>query len=181
LAAGLLVCCTPLLTHPIARVFKTTGLADESSQIAELQEELKKVQTEQEALPSLLADVRLSLEAELAAAESRAQDMAKKEITANKTLKGVQTGLNMYREYLGLDFEHNDGEHMNIVFTHLDSGAPERRFSVAIRVQGDKYEATSSTPPLDSLPELVDELNASNDFSAFVRKTRAQFADSLPT
>lgn len=156
-------------------IFFSAGLTDEQIQIKELEEELSKVQAEQNELPGLLAEVRSELETETSAAEARSRSVAAREASAQKTLRGVQTALEMYKQRLGLEFENSEGNTMEITFTKLDSTDPNRKFVLKICVEDDTYDAVDCNPPLKNISELVDELNYSDDFSRFVRKLRKSF------
>jgi hypothetical protein len=123
--------------HPLP-----AGLHDEKEQIADLEAELAKVQAEQAALPALLAEVEAALASEADAAEADAADLEAKEAAQQKTMDGVNGALEMYERRLGLSFVHQTASGvLDIIFTQVDPGAPERPFKVAIKVQDDdRYE-----------------------------------------
>ena len=85
-------------------------------------------------------------------------------------------GAALYKK-LGLDFERVENDQLRLCFTQIDSRAPAREFSLQVRVDAnDVYHVTRVEPSVgEALPRLVEELNASNDFSRFVRSMRAQF------
>lgn len=155
-----------------------SGLTDENAQIQDLEAELQKVQAEQDTLPGLIAEVSSELESETSMAEARGRSVDAKETSAKKTLRGVQTVLEMYRDRLALEFENSEGDTMNIIFTKLDPVDASRRFVLKIRVDDDTYEALDCVPPLQDLQDLVDELNSNDNFSKFIRSLRKAFSDA---
>ena len=93
-----------------------------------------------------------------------------------QTLAELQKGINTYRNLLGLHFERVGEERLRLVFTHIDDKDPSRTFSFQVFVDPhDKYHVEDCTPTLPELPQLISQLNGSNDFSAFVRGARKAF------
>ena len=71
-------------------------------------------------------------------------------------------------------------EELTVEFTQIDRSEPERAFTFAVHVGADnKYSATRCDPAVEGVGALVEKLNASNDFSAFVRLMRAAFQRGL--
>eukprot|EP00908_Phaeocystis_cordata_P000661 Transcript_10724.p6 GENE.Transcript_10724~~Transcript_10724.p6 ORF type:complete len:87 (-),score=54.36 Transcript_10724:514-774(-) len=82
----------------------------------------------------------------------------------------------MYKKWLGLEFERVEDERLRIVFTHVDPQAPTRAFTFYVYVDAsDRYHVVRCEPAIPDVQSLVDALNASNDFSAFVRNMRKKF------
>jgi hypothetical protein len=93
-------------------------------------------------------------------------------------LQELTRGVAFYRR-LGLEFDKIHDDRLRMVFTLLDRTAPDRRFTFNVRISaGDAYEVDGVDPPLPpaEVGAMVAALNASNDFSAFVRGMRARFA-----
>lgn len=153
------------------------GLHNEDDEIQTLQEELDKVQAEQSTLPSLIEEVQIALDAEAQQAQKQAKRVDSKEKATEKTLSGVQRALQMYEDRLGLKFYHNDiNEEFSIVFTQLDPSHPSKEFKATILVlEGDRYKLCSSSPFLSNGQALIDELNATNNFSNFITALRKSF------
>lgn len=114
-----------------------------------LEEELAKIQSEQNKLPGLLAEVQEALETETRDAERHSRQLETKRGTREKTLSGVNRALKMYEERLGLEFHHNGGsEELAIVFTHIDAKDATRPFHIAIKVlENDRYEGEYTLCP----------------------------------
>ena len=84
-------------------------------------------------------------------------------------------GAALYKK-LGLDFERVENDQLRLCFTQVDAARPQREFSLQVRVDAnDVYHVTRVEPGVAALPALVEELNATNDFSRFVRSMRAAF------
>ena len=88
---------------------------------------------------------------------------------------GQFDGSALYKK-LGLDFERVENDQLRLCFTQVDAARPQREFSLQVRVDAnDVYHVTRVEPGVAALPALVEELNATNDFSRFVRSMRAAF------
>ena len=85
-------------------------------------------------------------------------------------------GIQLYQQRLGLQFDKVGDDRLRLTFTMLDPNRAERAFWLEVRVTaGDRYVAEQCEPPVADLPMLTEQLNASNDFSAFVRTMRHRF------
>ncbi len=77
---------------------------------------------------------------------------------------------------LGLKFRRAPDDRVQLVFSAIDPDDPAREFSFSVHVGPDEvYTVSDCEPALPELPGLVDALNRSNDFSAFVQRMRAAF------
>jgi hypothetical protein len=87
-------------------------------------------------------------------------------------------GLDAFKR-LGLDFENvaGAGSNIRVVFTRVDAADAARRFAfdVAVSPSDDTYTVLGCDPPVPALADLVAQLNASNNFAAFVQRMRAEF------
>ena len=91
-------------------------------------------------------------------------------------------GLDAYAR-LGLAFEDvaaepgaAAGNNLRVVFTLIDPAAPARRFTFNVHVSADDtYAITACEPRVAALPALLEQLNATNAFSAFVQQMRREF------
>ena len=88
----------------------------------------------------------------------------------------LDRGISLYKARLGLAFDKVGDDRLRLTFTCIDPTDPERAFCLEVCVTvGDHYVVQSCEPTLTELPGLVHTLNASNDFSAFVRAVRKGF------
>ena len=85
-------------------------------------------------------------------------------------------GRDFYRKYLGLDFQRVDDDRLRFVFTKIDPNAFERQFVFGVFIdQHNRYQLVECEPRIDNTEALLDELNDTNNFSAFVQQIRAKF------
>ena len=168
---------TAASTTTITHTHMHAGLNDEKEQIADLEAELAKVQAEQAALPSLVAEVQVALEQETSSAAADAADLNAREKSQQKVLSGIEGALNMYKNRLGLSFAKNKTTGaMEAVFSQLDPTSPSRQFTVAFKISSDnRYAVTGCDPPLSNIQLLTDELNATDNFREFIKAVRTSF------
>jgi hypothetical protein len=75
-----------------------------------------------------------------------------------------------------------DNNKLRLIFTQLDSSQPSKEFSFAVHIdEGDRYMVEECQPPLDAalVDGLVKQVNANNDFSAFVKGMRRAFKGTV--
>jgi Chromosome segregation protein Spc25 len=103
-------------------------------------------------------------------------------------LNNLTRGVVLYK-HLGLEFERvgddassssssSSGAHLKLIFTQIDAAAPAAQFTFTVAVDAaDTYGVYDCAPPVPDagLQGLLRELNASNDFSAFVCGMRREF------
>jgi Chromosome segregation protein Spc25 len=106
-------------------------------------------------------------------------------------LNNLTRGVVLYK-HLGLEFERvgddtssassssssSSGAHLKLIFTQIDAAAPAAQFTFTVAVDAaDTYGVYDCAPPVSEsvLQGLLRELNASNDFSAFVCGMRREF------
>mmetsp|Transcript_15347 Transcript_15347/g.29750 ORF Transcript_15347/g.29750 Transcript_15347/m.29750 type:complete len:236 (-) Transcript_15347:499-1206(-) len=84
-------------------------------------------------------------------------------------------GAMLYKK-LGLEFHREDNSRLRLSFTQIDPRDPERVFFFVIFVDKDDcYHVEQVQPGVGSISDLIRKLNATNDFSGFVRSMRAKF------
>jgi len=79
---------------------------------------------------------------------------------------------------LGLDFERIQDDKLRVVFSLLDPARPDAKFAFTLWVTpAETYAVDEVAPalPAPQLGALLQELNAGNNFSAFVQKMRRAF------
>lgn len=158
-----------------------SGLQNEETAIQTLESELAKVQAEQNSLPTLISEVKAMLSVEQQAAEAEAQEISIRELSQDKSLSGIKSTLVMYKERLGLYLQQNkDSGSLEIGFRHINKDDPDQQYKVTVRILEDNlFQVLSCEPKINSLEDLVDTLNADNDFAAFIRNIRRAFVNSL--
>lgn len=90
-------------------------------------------------------------------------------------IRELQKSLSFYRKF-GLNFEKVANQKLRLTFTLIDPRDHAREFWFSLQVNGhDQYRVDECSPPVEALPMLLANLNASNDFSAFVIEMRKAF------
>ncbi|TDL22141.1 hypothetical protein BD410DRAFT_770657 [Rickenella mellea] len=80
-------------------------------------------------------------------------------------------------QWLRCVVEGVDKDKLLVRFTHIDESAPDRDFCIVIDVSSRTYKVPMSTPPLPTLPILVDELNRTRDVYLFIKTVRRAFQE----
>ncbi|GIL50233.1 hypothetical protein Vafri_6461 [Volvox africanus] len=81
-----------------------------------------------------------------------------------------------FTERFGLHFRSQTPGDFTVVMTHIDPKDHKKEFSVAVRMApNDVYTVTKCDPHVPDLDELVNEVNRTNDFAAFVKAVRSRF------
>ncbi|KAL5525865.1 hypothetical protein ACEPAG_7202 [Sanghuangporus baumii] len=97
------------------------------------------------------------------------------------TVKCMQELLQFKLESVQCDFDLEGVEQDMLLlrFRCIDPIEPQREFSLVIALSDRQYHVPLSTPPIPTLPLLVDQLNKSQDLYSFVRSVRARFVEMV--
>ena len=111
-------------------------------------------------------------------------DLEESSAARQQRLGALQQAVRLYRDRLGLAFHSSPPEalkeELSVEFAQIDRSEPERAFTFAVHVGADnRYSVTRCEPELEGVGVLVEQLNTSNDFSAFVRTMRTAFQRGL--
>ena len=149
---------------------------EESQRMEELRRELQRLTAIQATLPPEEQQLSRQLEQQRLLLQERERAFQQNNLQNEQKLSELQKGGAMYKKWLGLEFERVEDERLRIVFTHVDPQAPTRAFTFYVYVDSsDRYHVVKCEPEVHDVQSLVDALNASNDFSAFVRNMRKRF------
>ncbi|KAJ3820224.1 chromosome segregation protein Spc25-domain-containing protein [Lentinula raphanica] len=105
-------------------------------------------------------------------------DKGKERSTLNSHASRVTLELHAYEKLLACTIEGMEKEQLLISFKRVDISNPERELSFVLDVSGPNYRVVKTSPPLLSLPLLVDRLNATQDIFAFIVQIRPEFYKS---
>ncbi|XP_015913869.2 kinetochore protein Spc25 [Parasteatoda tepidariorum] len=87
--------------------------------------------------------------------------------------------LNLYRKNLGFRMgttkDDEDGSDITFVFNNISKKNPQQIFSISLMTDGVEYKVTDCQPAIDSLDELVMDLNNSNNLEKFIIQIRRKF------
>ncbi|KAJ4481056.1 chromosome segregation protein Spc25-domain-containing protein, partial [Lentinula aciculospora] len=102
-------------------------------------------------------------------------DKGKERSTLNSHASRVAPELHAFENLLACAIEGMEKEQLLISFRCVDISDPNREFSFILDVSGTNYKVVKTSPPLPSLPLLVDKLNITQDIFAFIVQTRQEF------
>ncbi|CAL1287983.1 unnamed protein product [Larinioides sclopetarius] len=113
---------------------------------------------------------------------SKSVDQAKRAATTLEKKKVLRAKLyDLYKYNLGFEIKPLRGglneEQSEIMFSfhHINKSKPEEEYNFILVLNGEKYNVKLCTPQIKGIPELLVELNETNDLSAFVIQVRRNF------
>ncbi|KAJ3861121.1 chromosome segregation protein Spc25-domain-containing protein [Lentinula novae-zelandiae] len=102
-------------------------------------------------------------------------DKDKERSTLNTHASRVAPELHAYETLLACSIEGMEKEQLLISFRGVDISGPDREFSFILDVSCHDYKVVKTSPPLPSLPLLVDKLNVTQDIFTFIVQIRQEF------
>ncbi|XP_013421913.1 kinetochore protein Spc25 [Lingula anatina] len=142
----------------------------------QLREDIGTVTTETD---SLLREKELAME-EMKSMQEYIQKQ-KELITAqeqatHQRLDELQKASEWFKDRLGIQFKKTSGNRLQMVFTCIDPKDTSRPFFFSVKIEADgTYTVSDCEPEIENLPELVEKLNATNNFRSFVITMRTLF------
>ncbi|KAK8536997.1 hypothetical protein V6N13_041948 [Hibiscus sabdariffa] len=85
----------------------------------------------------------------------------------------IQEAISWYNRVLGFQIEGGHG--VKFTFNNIYLKNPKQEYSFTIRHANDAYSVLDCNPHLNSIEELINELNNTNDLFSFVRIMREKF------
>lgn len=153
---------------------------DEMAQVAaSLEREKEELEGQLAHLPTAVETLHMAKQAERAEVEQENANVVDEEHKNERKLNALEQAVACYSARLGLKFEHTDAEELVLVFTLVDETNPKREFRAKVKVHPTtgQYELTGCEPDFDddAKRRMVNELNTTEDFGAFVRSVRRIF------
>jgi len=111
-----------------------------------------------------------------------AESLKKRVVLSQQTTIDDLTRGILNNKYLGLDFQKAEHDALRFVFTQIDPNESSREFYFTIKTNElDEYEVLTCEPAVDNalLEDLRQQLNESDDMSAFVREMRKVFVNMV--
>jgi len=141
------------------------------------------LEKENASLPVELASLEFKVKEELELVKLQQAALDASNLNNTDTTHCLEGGHEMYQNRLGLKFERLSDGCLVIKMWQIDPANPGKQFRFSIRLNEDEsYNVKDCEPMVENLEELVEELNASNSLSLFVRSVRkewrAQVADA---
>lgn len=92
---------------------------------------------------------------------------------------GVATEFAAYQSCLCCHIEGVEADQLLIRFSHVDEANPDREFSFVLDVSAPSYNVITTTPPLPTLPILLNDLKETGNIYRFIKLMRMAFSESL--
>mmetsp|Transcript_5066 Transcript_5066/g.12998 ORF Transcript_5066/g.12998 Transcript_5066/m.12998 type:complete len:232 (-) Transcript_5066:190-885(-) len=150
-------------------------LKAQQRKVTDLQHDLENLRNSENALETQMSGIRAKKTAALGTVEA-AQEAVQVEQDKQAHQRELLTrGARLYKK-LGIDFDNIGGKRMRVTYTKVDPADPARVFYfITMVTDDDAYIVEQVHPGVGSVQDLLDDLNASNDFSLFVRSMRKRF------
>ncbi|XP_055948958.1 kinetochore protein Spc25-like [Argiope bruennichi] len=93
----------------------------------------------------------------------------------------------LYKHNLGFEIKplkggsYEEQTEMMFSFHHINKSKPEDEYKFILVLKGQIYDVKSCNPPIKGINGLLEELNKTNDLSAFVVQVRRSFCATVTT
>ncbi|EFJ44453.1 hypothetical protein VOLCADRAFT_121319, partial [Volvox carteri f. nagariensis] len=155
-------------------------LQDEEEEAVRTEERLAGTKAEESTLKRRLeaAQVHLRKRQEVYRQQLEGMESVNKE--RQQQLDNLRQQSALFGERFGLHFRTRVPGEFTVVMTCIDARDPDKEFCVAVRMAlGDVYTVTKCEPLVPDLDELVDQVNRTNDFGAFVKASSVEFVEGI--
>ncbi|XP_058964527.2 kinetochore protein Spc25-like [Pocillopora verrucosa] len=157
-------------------------LRQRAEEVANLERELRELQISAERLVEQRNQNQKHFEETECQLRKQQEEVSAKEQSTSYKIKQFTKGTEYFKERLGLSFKKVDEEHLQFVFKYIDPKDEDRPFVFTVAITSlDKYNVKDCMPEVKGLPEMVEKLNSTNNFSAFVVAMRRKFRDLVET
>jgi len=104
-------------------------------------------------------------------------DANRRENVASLALQKEELEIALSETKLGMSIESVREHVTRFNFHYIDGRSWDRTFSIVLDLSTKRYLLQSCEPMLDGLASLLEELNRTNDFIAFLQQVRRSFAE----
>ncbi|KIK91831.1 hypothetical protein PAXRUDRAFT_830490 [Paxillus rubicundulus Ve08.2h10] len=154
--------------------------------LAKEQEETRDSEQSVAALKRQLASIRelcISIDSEIEQYRAIVSNLQREKEGEHRVLNEhaaqLEPELAACESWLRCHIEGIEADQLLIRFSHLDEANVDREFSFVLDVSTPSYNVITTTPPLPSLPILLNDLNETRDIYHFIKLTRSAFSDLL--
>jgi kinetochore protein Spc25 len=163
------------------RVLNSQALNEVRASLEKMRAELTELKHKEDEFPALEEEHNAKL-VKMREELSRQQAELHECMTRDQqTLDDLTMAMERYQKF-GLSFSRLEDNVVEFSFQYIDPNEPEKRFQFVLHVDDtNAYHVTKCTPALVRVDSLVDTLNRTNDFSAFVAAMRRQFQATVPS
>ncbi|KIJ60099.1 hypothetical protein HYDPIDRAFT_99272 [Hydnomerulius pinastri MD-312] len=156
--------------------------------LAKEQEERRDSEQSVAALKRQLASIRetcAAVDAEIQQYRATTSNLQREKDSENKILNEhaaqLEPELAACETWLRCNIEGIETDQLLIRFSHVDEANINREFSFVLDVSSPSYKVITTTPPLPSLPILLNDLNETGDIYRFIKFMRLAFSELLNT
>ncbi|XP_068734814.1 uncharacterized protein [Montipora capricornis] len=155
------------------------ALRQRAEEVANLEKELRELQITGQCLAERRNETQKQLEETHCCVQKQQKEILAKEQSTSNKMQQFNKGTEHFKERLGLAFKKVDDENLQFVFKYIDPEDEEKPFvfTVAITAQN-KYSVTKCIPEVEGMEDMIHQLNATNNFSKFVRSMRKGFKET---
>lgn len=151
------------------------AVADEQSRAKQIDSAIKEAEAKTEQLLFQKEQWEKQLAEETKQCQEQKELIEAQERATRQRLEALNQAERFFKERMGLEFRKIDGEHVQFVFTNVDSKAHDRSFYLTVKIANNQYYVTDCCPSIEGIPAMVEELNKSNNLMKFVVETRKKF------
>jgi len=158
---------------------KLQELQNQANEITQLEKELKELHITAENLLEKKNQEQQHLDWSKEQVNKVGQDLTAKEQAADKN-KQYTKGVEYFSDRLGLVFKKIDEEHLQFVFKYINPKDWEQQFVFTVHITNSgEYRVTDCLPNIVGLPNMVEQLQRTNNFSKFVIGVRQKFKEHV--
>ncbi|KAF9229837.1 hypothetical protein BS17DRAFT_724079 [Gyrodon lividus] len=154
--------------------------------LAKEQEEKRESEQSVAALKRQLASIRetwAAVDSEIEQYRAIVSNLQREKDGENKILNEhaaqLEPELAACESWLRCHIEGIEADQLLIRFSYLDEANIDREFSFVLDVSTPSYNVITTTPPLPSLPILLNDLNQTRDIYRFIKLMRLAFSELL--
>ncbi|XP_001196956.1 kinetochore protein Spc25 [Strongylocentrotus purpuratus] len=151
------------------------AVANQESQARDIEKAIEQARTTTEQLLFQKEQWEKQLVEETKQCGEQKELIEAQERATRQRLEALNKAEHYFKDIMALEFRKIDGDHLQFVFTNVDSKNHDRSFYLTIKIDNSQYQVTDCCPAIDGIPEMVAGLNKSNNLMKFVVEARKKF------
>ncbi|ESK88425.1 kinetochore protein spc25 [Moniliophthora roreri MCA 2997] len=150
-------------------------LAKEQNEKREAEASVAQFKRELATLNERCTSVDAQIEEYRAIVANLRRERNKERATLNTFAARISPELDACEKRLACVIEGIEKDQFLVRFTRVDRSDPDKEFNFVVDVSNQAYKVRTTSPPLPSLPVLVEYLNTTGDVYGFIIRTRQAF------
>ncbi|XP_063964426.1 kinetochore protein Spc25-like isoform X2 [Lytechinus pictus] len=151
------------------------AVANQESQAKEIEAAIEQARTTTEQLLFQKEQWEKQLVDETKQCQEQKELIEAQEKATRQRLEALKQAEHYFKDIMALEFRKIDGDHLQFVFTNIDSKNHDRSFYLTIKIDNNKYQVTDCCPAIEGIPDMLSELNKTNNLMHFVVGARKKF------